>query len=83
MPMLPARHYESEHTRFMRELMEKRPDLPSKQREGRAIWWDKDPRDLDADRERAKSRVAAKPYAYGEPLAVAKPASENAPEQKA
>ncbi len=25
--MLPSRHYESEHTRFIRELLEERPDL--------------------------------------------------------
>lgn len=64
MPMLPARHYESEHTRFMRELMEKRRELPDRQREARAIWWDKDPRELAADSERAKSRVPMKPYVY-------------------
>lgn len=64
MPMLPARHYESDHTRFMRELMEQRGDLPAQQREARAIWWDKDPQALAADRDRAKSRVAMKPYVY-------------------
>ena len=64
MPMLPARHYESEHTRFMRELMEKRRDLPGQQREARAIWWDKDPRELASDRESAQSRVPMKAYVY-------------------
>ena len=64
MPMLPARHYESEHTRFMRELMEKRDHLPQEQRQARAIWWDKDPRELAADRERAKAKVPMKPYVY-------------------
>ena len=51
--MLPSRHYESEHTRFMRELLQKRPDLIDKQREGRAIWWDKRPTDAE---ERAWTR---------------------------
>jgi hypothetical protein len=64
MPMLPARHYESDHTRFMRELMEKRGHLQDQQREARAIWWDKDPRELDADRDRAKGKVPMKPYVY-------------------
>lgn len=64
MPMLPARHYESDHTRFMRELMERRRELADDQREARAIWWDKDPVELAADRERAKSRVPMKPYVY-------------------
>ena len=41
MPMLPARHYVSDHERFIEELMAKKPDLPEKQREGRAIWLDK------------------------------------------
>jgi hypothetical protein len=64
MPMLPARHYESEHTRFLRELMAERSDLAELQREARAIWWDKDPAELAADRDRAKSRVPMKPYVY-------------------
>lgn len=64
MPMLPARHYESDYARFLRELMEKRRDLPEQQREARAIWWDKDPDELAADSERAKSRVPMKPYVY-------------------
>jgi hypothetical protein len=64
MPMLPARHYESPHTKFMRELMEKRPDLEGKQREARAIWWDKDPQELAEDRKRAEDRVPQKPYVY-------------------
>ena len=35
--MLPSRHYESEHTKFMRELLRQQPDLVRKQRnaEGR------------------------------------------------
>jgi hypothetical protein len=28
--MLPSRHYESEHTKFIRELLQKRPDLIDK-----------------------------------------------------
>ena len=64
MPMLPARHYESEHTRFMRELMERRRDLSDQQREARAIWWDKDPLELAAENESEKSRVPMKPYVY-------------------
>jgi hypothetical protein len=64
MPMLPARHYESDHTKFMRELMDKRPELEVRQREARAIWWDKDPRALADGRGMAQGKVAAKPYAY-------------------
>jgi len=64
MPMLPSRHYESDHTKFMRELMEKRPELAERQRAARATWWDRDPRDLDLRREQAKGKVAQKPYVY-------------------
>lgn len=64
MPMLPARHYESPHTKFMRELKEQRPELVDQQREARAIWWDKDPKALDEGRARAEGRVAQQPYVY-------------------
>jgi hypothetical protein len=64
MPMLPSRHYESDHTKFIRELLSKRPELAEKQRAARATWWDKDPRDLGEGREMAKGRVPQKPYVY-------------------
>ena len=28
MPMLPSRHYVSDHTQFIRELIDAKPDLP-------------------------------------------------------
>jgi hypothetical protein len=62
--MLPSRHYVSDHTRFIRELVEAKPDLPKKQQEGRRIWWDKSPDDL---RERARmdeGRVPQTAYVY-------------------
>ncbi|HET9023021.1 MAG TPA: DUF3460 family protein [Burkholderiaceae bacterium] len=37
-----AAPYESDITKFLRELKEGNPDLDRQQREGRAIWWDKD-----------------------------------------
>jgi hypothetical protein len=62
--MLPARNYESDHTRFIRGLMQDKPELAQEQRKGRAIWWDKRPRDL-ADRETMdEGRVAQSPYVY-------------------
>lgn len=64
MPMLPSRHYESDHTRFIRELKQQKPDLEVEQRNARAIWWDKRPRDL-AERERMdEGRVPQAPYVY-------------------
>jgi len=62
--MLPSRGYESEHTRFIRELLQKRPDLPQKQREARAIWWDKTPLELSEERAMDAGRVAQSPYVY-------------------
>ncbi len=32
--------YESEHTKFMREYLEKHPEERESQRKGRAAWWD-------------------------------------------
>ena len=62
--MLPARNYESDHTRFMRDLMEKKPELAQEQKKGRAIWWDKRPPDL-ADRGKMdEGRVPQTPYVY-------------------
>jgi len=64
MPMLPSRHYVSEHTLFIRELIESKPDLPGKQREGRALWWDKTPATLSLERQMDEGRVAMTPYVY-------------------
>jgi hypothetical protein len=64
MPFLPARHYESEHTRFIRELLQKKPQLDEDRRIGRAIWWDKRPGEL-AERQRMdEGKVPQKPYVY-------------------
>ena len=64
MPFLPARNYESEHTRFMRELMARNPELAVDQRKGRAIWWDKRPKDLVEETKMDEGRVAQLPYVY-------------------
>jgi hypothetical protein len=58
-----AKNYESDITRFIRELKTKEPDLERKQREGRAIYWDKelDPDDL---RRWKESKVPQDPYVY-------------------
>jgi Protein of unknown function (DUF3460) len=64
MPFLPARHYESEHTRFIRELLKKKPEIDEDRRIGRAIWWDKRPSDLDARREMDEGKVPQKGYVY-------------------
>ena len=64
MPMLPSRGYVSEHTQFIRKLIEDKPDLPQKQLEGRQIWWDKTPDELAQRQRMEEGRVAQTPYVY-------------------
>lgn len=58
-----AGNYESEITRFLRDLMRQDPAIEPGQHEGRAIWWDKN---LDADlyRRFRESRVPQPAYVY-------------------
>ncbi len=62
--MLPSRHYVSEHTKFIRELLAEKPELVEKQREGRAIWWDKTPRALADEAKMDAGRVPQSGYVY-------------------
>ena len=55
--------YESEHTIFMREWLEKHPEEIVEQQKGRALWWDK-PQSLDAQGRDAASKVPMKSYPY-------------------
>ncbi len=55
--------YESEHTKFMREWLEKHPDEIKEQQRGRALWWDK-PQDMETSRRNAEARVPQKSYYY-------------------
>lgn len=64
MPMLPSRSYESDHTKFIRELLAKRPEVDEDRRRGRAIWWDKRPADLALRREMDAGTVPQKGYVY-------------------
>jgi hypothetical protein len=61
-----AKNYESELTGFLRSLKQQKPQIEAKQREGRALWWDKR---LDAD-ELQRHRASAVPqsaYVYYAP----------------
>lgn len=62
--MLPARHYESAHTRFIRELLQTKPQIADEQQKGRALWWDKRPSDLAARKEMDEGRVPQPAYVY-------------------
>lgn len=61
---LPSRHYVSDHTAFIRDLLAKKPQLVDEQKRGRAIWWDKEPRDLALSREMDEGRVPQPAYVY-------------------
>jgi len=56
-------NYESDHTRFMREMMEKHPEWAEDQRRGRAIWWDKK-QDTETTRRDGEAKEEHKPYPY-------------------
>lgn len=56
--------YESEITRFIKDLKEKNPKLEEQQRAGRALLWDKSPLDLDARDRAEQSRVKQQAYVY-------------------
>jgi hypothetical protein len=55
--------YESDITRFIRDLREKNPQIVELQRKNRATWWDK-PQDLQTQQERAASAVPQPGYVY-------------------
>ena len=55
--------YESEFTKFMRELKQQRPELEAEQGKSRAIWWDRQ-QDLETARRNRESRVKQQPYVY-------------------
>jgi hypothetical protein len=56
--------YQSEITQFIDQLKTEQPDLESRQRAGRSIWWDKK---LDREQlaEWRDAQVPQKPYVYG------------------
>jgi len=58
-----ATHYESDITRFLREYKQAHPDAEQRQREGRALLWDK-AQDLELLDGFRAARVAQKPYVY-------------------
>jgi hypothetical protein len=62
--MLPSRHYVSEHTKFIRDVLEKKPEVVAEQKKGRAIWWDKTPRELAERNRMDEGRVPQSSYVY-------------------
>ncbi len=56
--------YESEISQFIRQLKENNPSLEEKQRQGRALLWDKEPINLDQQKRDRNSRVPQAGYVY-------------------
>jgi hypothetical protein len=56
-------NYESETTRFLRELMEKNPQLKDQQKKNRLTWWDR-PQDLETWRQISDATVSQPGYVY-------------------
>ncbi len=55
--------YKSEITQFIDSLKARDPQLEEKQRQGRAILWDK-PQDREAQADWRAARVPQQPYVY-------------------
>lgn len=56
--------YESEHTKFIKELKNKTPGMEERQQAGRALLWDKAPLSLDEQRRIDESRIRQQAYVY-------------------
>ena len=57
------KNYESDVTRFIRDLLANNPQIVEQQRKNRATWWDK-PQDLETIKDRAQSAVPQPSYVY-------------------
>lgn len=55
--------YESDLTRFMRELRQQKPQITAEQQRGRALLWDRQ-LDLEEWRQKETARVAQQAYVY-------------------
>ena len=57
------KHYKSEATQFLESLKKQDPQIEARQREGRALLWDKE-QDRQAQAEWNEARVPQQPYVY-------------------
>ena len=58
-----AAHYESDITKFINELKQKKPTLEAEQRAGRSIYWDRQ-QDADETARWKAARVPQRGYVY-------------------
>ena len=55
--------YESDITKFVRDLLDKNPELKELQKANRATWWDKK-QSLEEVKQQEQSAAPKQPYAY-------------------
>ncbi len=55
--------YVSETTLFLREFLDKNPQVVEKQKKHRATWWDR-PQDFDELKKLEESKIDQQPYVY-------------------
>ncbi len=55
--------YESDTTRFIRDFLQKNPEVVEKQRKARSTWWDR-PQDREQRNTFEDARLPKKPYEY-------------------
>jgi hypothetical protein len=56
--------YESDHTKFIKDLKAKTPGMDERQQQGRSLLWDKAPTSLEEQRRQAESRIRQQAYVY-------------------
>jgi hypothetical protein len=56
-------NYESDTTKFIREFLERNPEVVEKQQAARRTWWDR-PQDFVRNQEREGVEVPQRGYAY-------------------
>jgi hypothetical protein len=56
--------YESEHTKFIKELKTQLPGMEERQQAGRSLLWDKAPISLDEQARAKESRLRQQAYPY-------------------
>ena len=55
--------YESDTTKFIRELLKGNPQIVEQQKRNRLTWWDR-PQDLETSRKNEQSNVPQPAYVY-------------------
>lgn len=58
-----ASYYESDITRMMKDLLERKPEIVADQKKGRSMWWDKKP-EPELRKAAQESRVRQQAYVY-------------------